>query len=53
MSFLMLNSVSFSLKQTIEVKCDAPICVMCVMSSTLGIYWIDLGFINNYKEFQL
>ena len=25
----------------------------CVMSTTLGIYWVDLGFINNYKEFQL
>ena len=25
----------------------------CVMSPTLGIYWVDLGFINNYKEFQL
>ena len=25
---------------------------MCeyVMSPTLGIYWVDLGFINNYKE---
>ena len=21
-----------------------------VMSPTLGIYWVDLGFINNYKE---
>ena len=25
----------------------------CVMSLTLGIYWVDLGFINNYKEPQL
>ena len=25
----------------------------CVMSPTLGIYWVDLDFINNYKEFQL
>ena len=25
----------------------------CVMSSTSGIYWINLGFINNYKEPQL
>ena len=25
----------------------------CVMSPTLGIYWVDLGFINNYKEPQL
>ena len=24
----------------------------CVMSPTLDIYWIDLGFINNYKEPQ-
>ena len=24
-----------------------------VMSPTLGIYWVDLGFINNYKEPQL
>ena len=24
-----------------------------VMSPTSGIYWIDLGFINNYKESQL
>ena len=22
----------------------------CVMNTTLGIYWVDLGFINNYKE---
>ena len=22
----------------------------CVMSPTSGIYWVDLGFINNYKE---
>ena len=25
----------------------------CVMSLTSGIYWVDLGFINNYKESQL
>ena len=25
----------------------------CVMSPTLGMYWVDLGFINNYKEPQL
>ena len=25
----------------------------CVMSSTSSIYWVDLGFINNYKEPQL
>ena len=25
----------------------------CVMSPTLGIYWVDLGFINNYKESEL
>ena len=25
----------------------------CVMSPTSGIYWIELGFINNYKEPQL
>ena len=24
-----------------------------VMSSTLDIYWVELGFINNYKEPQL
>ena len=23
------------------------------MSPTSGIYWVDLGFINNYKESQL
>ena len=23
------------------------------MSPTSGIYWVDLGFINNYKEPQL
>ena len=23
------------------------------MSSTSGIYWVDLGFINSYKESQL
>ena len=22
----------------------------CVMSPTSSIYWVDLGFINNYKE---
>ena len=22
----------------------------CVMSPTSGIYWIELSFINNYKE---
>ena len=25
----------------------------CVMGPTSGIYWVDLGFINNYKEPQL
>ena len=25
----------------------------CVMSPTSGIYWVKLGFINNYKEPQL
>ena len=25
----------------------------CVMSPTSGIYWVELGFINNYKELQL
>ena len=24
----------------------------CVMSPTSGIYWVELGFINNYKEPQ-
>ena len=24
-----------------------------VTSPTSGIYWVDLGFINNYKKFQL
>ena len=38
--------------------CDAPNlidCMMCVgvMSPTLGIYWVELGFINNCKESQL
>ena len=38
--------------------CDAPIdwlCDVCgcVISPTSGIYWVDLGFINNYKESQL
>ena len=30
-------------------------CVMCgcVMSPTSGIYWVELDFINNYKESQL
>ena len=38
--------------------CDAPnlidcvdVC-RCVMSPTSDIYWVDLGFINNYKEPQ-
>ena len=22
----------------------------CVMSPTLSVYWVELGFINNYKE---
>ena len=26
---------------------------LCVMSPTSGIYWVDLGFINNYKKPQL
>ena len=25
----------------------------CVMSPILGIYWVELGFINNCKELQL
>ena len=25
----------------------------CMMSPTLGIYWVELDFINNYKELQL
>ena len=25
----------------------------CVMSSTSDIYWVELSFINNYKEPQL
>ena len=31
------------------------LCDVCgyVMSPTSGIYWVDLGFINNYKEPQL
>ena len=39
--------------------CDALIlivlCDVCgyVMSPTSGIYWVELGFINNYKEPQL
>ena len=30
------------------------LCDVCgyVMSPTLGIYWVDLGIINNYKEPQ-
>ena len=26
---------------------------MCVMSPISGIYWVDMSFINNYKESQL
>ena len=36
--------------------CDAPnLCDVCgcVMNPTSGIYWVDLSFINNYKEPQL
>ena len=31
------------------------LCDVCeyVMNPTSGIYWVDLGFINNYKEPQL
>ena len=38
-----------------DCKCDAPIwlIVWSVMSPTSGIYWVELGFINNYKESQL
>ena len=25
----------------------------CVMSPTSGIYWVELGFTNNYNESQL
>ena len=25
----------------------------CVISPTLGIYWVELDYINNYKESQL
>ena len=25
----------------------------CVMSPTSGVYWVDLGFINNYKKSKL
>ena len=35
--------------------CDAPNsdkCV-CLLSPTSGIYWVELGFINNCKEHQL
>ena len=30
------------------------LCEVCeyMMSPTSGIYWVDLGFINNYKEPQ-
>ena len=35
--------------------CDAPIwlivwCVWMCDESQSGIYWVDMGFINNYKE---
>ena len=38
--------------------CDTPIwLILCVcgrgMSPTSGIYWVDLRFINKYKEPQL
>ena len=36
-----------------EGDCDAPNLIDCVMCPTSGIYWVDLGFINNYKEPQL
>ena len=26
---------------------------VCALSPTLGIYWVELGFINNCKEPQL
>jgi hypothetical protein len=26
---------------------------VCILSPTLGIYWVELGFINNCKEPQL
>jgi hypothetical protein len=39
----------------IKGVCDAPNsdnCV-CLLSPTLGNYWVELGFINNCKEPQL
>ena len=38
-----------------DITCDAPNsdkCV-CLLSPTSGNYWVELGFINNYKELQL
>ena len=33
-----------------DLLCD--VCE-CVISPTSSIYWVELGFINNYKESQL
>ena len=34
-----------------QFVCLCDVCG-CVMSPTSDIYWVDLGFINNYKEPQ-
>ena len=44
---MYLNSCSMDLGRDNVGVCG------CVMSPTSGIYWVDLGFINNYKESQL
>ena len=48
-----LSQVTPSASQTVISQFDW-LCDMCgcVMSPTSDIYWVDLGFINNYKEPQ-
>ena len=44
--------------KTMSMGCDAQIDIIlvkyllcgCVLSLTLGAYWVDMGFINNYKK---
>ena len=53
---LPLSSIVFLRNTFLDCYCDTPIwlivwCVCgCVISPISGIYCVDLGFINNYKE---
>ena len=53
LSLLSVLLVSKDLDYDATIRLIVCFLCVCVMNPTSGIYWVELDFINNYKEPQL